>query len=133
MSAPERIDAFLKTADEDLEAAEALAKLGNRLAAFHVQQAIEKVTKAALLAAGVEAGIEHHLDALLKRLPEGDATREALWPLRGYATFATAFSYPTPGGRLVAAPSRKELDAAMATIRSHSTELRSRFKNERHR
>src|SRR2546430_777196 len=40
-----RIAAFFVTALEDLEAADALAKIGNRLAAYHVAQAVEKVTK----------------------------------------------------------------------------------------
>jgi HEPN domain-containing protein len=35
---------------------------GNRYSAYHVQQAVEKVTKALLLAQGIEAGIEHRLE-----------------------------------------------------------------------
>ncbi len=127
MSVQDRIDAFLKTADEDLQAAEALAKLGNRLAAFHVQQAVEKSTKAALLHRGIEAGIEHHLDVLLKKLPDGDPTREALWPLRDYAKFATAFRYPSPRGRLEPAPPKKEIDGVVALIRGHVEEQRERL------
>jgi HEPN domain len=131
MSVPARIDGFLRTADEDLQAAEALAKIGNRLAAFHVQQALEKVIKASLLKAGIEAGAEHHLDALLKKLPENDRTREALWPLRDYGVYATTFRYPTTTGRLVDAPPRAEIDEKVAFVRAYVGEFRTRLKQGR--
>jgi HEPN domain-containing protein len=91
-----------------------------------VQQAIEKVVKAALLAAGVEAGIEHRLDELMKKLPESDPTRVALWPMRSYGVYATAFRYPTTTGRLVDAPPRAELDEKVAAIRAHVGTLRKK-------
>lgn len=97
MSADPRIAAYFTTVDEDLQAAEALIALGNRLAAFHMQQAIEKLAKVALIARGIEGGVEHHIDVLLKRLPDDDEIRARLWPLREYAAFATTFRYPKPG------------------------------------
>lgn len=114
-----RVDAFFVAVAEDLEAAEALTKLGNRLAAYHVEQAIEKLVKAALLTRGMEAGIEHRLDVLMQRLPEDDVARAQLWPLRGYTVYATAFRYPTPGGRLVASPPKAQLDADLKALREH--------------
>ena len=75
MSADPRIAAYFTTVDEDLQAADALIALGNRLAAFHMQQAIEKLAKVALIARGIEGGVEHHIDVLLKRLPEDDEIR----------------------------------------------------------
>ena len=114
-----RVAAFFTTIAEDLEAVDALTSLGNRLAAYHMQQALEKLTKAALLSQGIEAGIEHRLDVLLRRLPDGDACRTRLWPLRGYSTYATAFRYPTPGGRLVDAPPREQLAGDLKALREH--------------
>lgn len=127
MSVQARIDGFLKTAEEDLRAAEVLIGAGSRLAAFHIQQAIEKATKAALIARGVEAGAEHRLDVLLEKLSETDPTRVALWPMRNYSSYATAFRYPTPAGRLVKAPPRAEMEERIDSIKEHIVELRERL------
>ena len=70
---------------------------GNRYSAYHVQQAVEKITKALLLARGIEAGIEHRLEELFKRFPPDDAWPLRLLPLVSYSAYATAFRYPTPG------------------------------------
>jgi HEPN domain-containing protein len=99
MSVEKRVRAYLELATKDVEAAELLLAGGNRYAAYHVQQSIEKVTKALLLARGVEAGIEHRIEELCERFPDGDAWPEQLRAFVGYSAYATAFRYPTPGGR----------------------------------
>jgi len=67
MSGKKRIAAYLELATKDAEAAGLLLAGGNRYAAYHVQQAVEKITKALLLARGIEGGIEHRLEELFKR------------------------------------------------------------------
>jgi HEPN domain-containing protein len=104
MAVERRVEAYLELAVADLDAAEILARVGNQFAAYHVQQGIEKVIKALLLERGVEAGIEHRLDILADRLPAGDPWHERLEPLLHYSAYATAFRYPTPGGRIVSKP-----------------------------
>src|ERR1044071_2298619 len=66
MSVEKRVQAYLELAAKDVEAADLLLAGGNRYAAYHVQQSIEKVTKALLLARGIEAGVEHRLEELCK-------------------------------------------------------------------
>ncbi|MCB9673451.1 MAG: HEPN domain-containing protein [Alphaproteobacteria bacterium] len=104
MSTERRCAAFLDLAAADLDAAEVLARVGNQYAAYHVQQAVEKVLKALLLLRGIEAGTEHRLDVLSDRLPEGDMWRDRLEPVLSYSAYATTFRYPTPGGRIVRPP-----------------------------
>jgi HEPN domain-containing protein len=104
MSVEKRFTAYLELASKDAEAAELLVAGGNRYAAYHVQQAIEKLTKALLLAGGVEAGIEHRLEELFKRLPPESEWTARLIPFASYSAYATAFRYPTPGGRIPADP-----------------------------
>lgn len=77
MSVEKRVRAYLELATKDVEAADLLLAGGNRYAAYHVQQSVEKVTKALLLARGIEAGIEHRLEELCKRFLDGDT-----WPER---------------------------------------------------
>ncbi len=83
MNAPRRVDALLTLADEDVAAAVALAGIGNRYAAYHCQQAVEKLIKAVLLHADVESGTEHRLDVLLEKIPD-DGWRTALTSFKRY-------------------------------------------------
>ena len=96
MSVEKRVRAYLELAAKDAEAAELLLAGGNRYSAYHVQQAIEKITKALLLARGIEAGIEHRLEELFKRFPSEDEWPARLLPFVGYSAYATSFRYPTP-------------------------------------
>ncbi len=129
MSVEKRVTAYLELATKDVEAAELLVAGGNRYAAYHVQQAVEKLTKAALLAKGIEAGIEHRLEELFKRFAEGDPWPGRLHPLASYSAYATAFRYPTPGGRIPSDPPADTIRRDLATIRdliaTARTELRT--------
>lgn len=104
MSARRRIESFLDLAAADAAAALLLAASKNRYAAYHVQQAVEKLVKAVLVHRGTEAGVEHHLDVLIAKLAEADGWRARLKPFEGYSPFATAWRYPAPGGRLPTVP-----------------------------
>ncbi len=117
MSVEKRVRAYLELASKDAEAAELLLAGGNRYSAYHVQQAVEKVTKALLLARGIEAGIEHRLEELFKRFPTDDAWPARLHPFAAYSAYATAFRYPTPGGRIPADPPVDGLRRDTASLR----------------
>lgn len=117
MSVEKRVAAYLELATKDAEAAELLVAGGNRYAAYHVQQAVEKLTKSVLLTKGIEAGIEHRLEELFKRLTEGDPWLARLHPLAGYSAYATAFRYPTPGGRIPGDPPTDTIRRDLKTIR----------------
>jgi uncharacterized protein len=109
MALDRRIRAYLDLAEQDLDAGAVLAKAGNRYAAYHCQQAVEKLLKALLLRYGIEAGVEHRLDVLLSRLDEAKTSEAGTWKaalgqFERYSPFATTFRYPTPGGRIPAPP-----------------------------
>ena len=116
MSVEKRVAAYLELASKDAEAVELLVAGGNRFAAYHMQQAVEKVVKALLLAKGIEAGIEHRLEELLKKFPAGDEWPARITPLVNYSAFATAFRYPTPGGRIPADPPRDAVRRDLAVV-----------------
>lgn len=109
MSVERRVGAFLTLSEADLDAAEILARVGNHYAAYHVQQAIEKVLKAILLHRGIEAGIEHRLETLADRLPEEDVWHSRAAPWLRYTPYATTFRYPKPGGDIVNEPPAKSI------------------------
>jgi HEPN domain-containing protein len=118
MSVEKRVAAYLELAAKDAEAAELLLAGGNRYAAYHVQQAVEKITKALLLARGIEAGIEHRLEELFKRFADEDEWPKRLRSFAGYSAYATAFRYPTTGGRIPADPPADALRHDISSLRA---------------
>ena len=80
-----------------------------RFAAFHLQQAAEKICKAVLLHRGRPATKEHRLEILVESLPAGDPWKPRLGTLEHLSAYATAFRYPTPAGRIPAPPEKAVL------------------------
>jgi HEPN domain-containing protein len=78
MSDADRIRAFLRLADEELNAARLLAKSARRQAAYFVQQAAEKATRAVLTASGIAFGTSHNLGQMAVTLPVEHPLRDAV-------------------------------------------------------
>ncbi len=72
-----------------------MADKPQRFAAFHLQQAAEKLVKAVRLHRGLFATKEHNLEILIAELPEGDSWRERLEQFEPLSAFATTYRYPT--------------------------------------
>lgn len=104
MSRQRRVETQLFLAQQDVEAALLLAASNNRYAAFHCQQASEKLIKALLDARGIEFGAEHHLDVLVDKLSDADPWKPVLRPLEKHSPYATTFRYAKPAGGLMPAP-----------------------------
>ncbi len=119
------ISAFLDDVEGELEAATRLAQDPPvRFAAFHLQQAAEKLIKAVRLHRGLYPTADHNLAALIAALPEADPWRTKLDHLGPLSAFATAYRYPSPNGRLKAGPAAAELNAWIAQIRALTAEAR---------
>ena len=102
-----KIATQLELAEQDAQAAQLLAQHGNRYAAFHCQQAAEKLIKAILDQRGIEYGGEHHLDVLVDRLADDDPWKPILRKLERHTPYATTFRYAKPSGGLMPAPDPK--------------------------
>ncbi|HMG22020.1 MAG TPA: HEPN domain-containing protein, partial [Kofleriaceae bacterium] len=88
--------AFLDDVDLDLEAARRLVvEPANRLAAFHLQQAAEKLIKAVRLSHGLRVTADHNLELLIDELPRDEAWRDKLTVLEPLAAYATSYRYPS--------------------------------------
>jgi HEPN domain-containing protein len=125
MSVEKRVLAFLQLAEEDVNAAELLLAGKNRYAAYHLQQATEKLIKAVLLARRGEAGVEHRIETLLERLPGEDSWRVRLSPFEIYSAYATTFRYPTPGGRIPQDPGEEDVRRDALALRGLLAAARS--------
>lgn len=89
--------AWLQLAEEDLKAVrnnvlgpEPTAKI----AAYHCQQAAEKMVKAVLISADVDPPRWHNIDDLIELLPAGHGLNPQLEPLGRFSPYAIAFRYP---------------------------------------
>lgn len=123
---PVVIASFLEDVDFELEAATRLAQDPPvRFAAFHLQQAAEKLIKAVRLHRGLYPTADHNLSALVAGLPEGDVWREKLEHLGPLSAFATAYRYPSPTGRLKAGPTSADLRGWIGQIRALAAEARA--------
>lgn len=111
MPQPE-VDSFLALAREDLALARAVLGRFDRQAAFHLQQAAEKLAKAVLSAETIPFPRSHDIGALAALLPADHRWRNDLNPLDRLTVFATVWRYPDPGGRLLPAPPTSDLAAS---------------------
>jgi HEPN domain-containing protein len=66
------------------------------VAAYHCQQAAEKLVKAALIAADIDPPRWHDIDGLVHLLPGDNQLRGMLFPLARFAPYAVAYRYPVP-------------------------------------
>jgi HEPN domain-containing protein len=126
MHADPVVEAYLADVGNDLDAARRLAHpTVNRLAAFHLQQAAEKLVKAVRLARGLPATAEHHINVLVAGLPADDPLRPLLAPLHELTPYATTFRYPTIRGRIRSPMSADEVDAYADRIARLVLDVRS--------
>jgi len=121
------IGAYLDDVRADLEAFDALLAIHNRFAVYHLQQAAEKLVKAVRLSRGLIPTKEHILAILIdgpdrayarepRPLPDGDPWRPLLAPLEWLSAYATAFRYPTSGGRRDVGPDDATLTDTRRTL-----------------
>ena len=123
----ERQKALLLLAAQDTDAAKLLAANSNHYAAYHCQQAAEKLIRVLLLQHDIEPGLDHHLDILVGRLPDNEPWKTRLAPLHKYTPYATTFRYATPGGRVPAAPDPSGVNADASHISELISEARRQF------
>jgi HEPN domain-containing protein len=110
---------WLQVANADLEVARVCLEMARPqpgIAAYHSQQAAEKVLKGYLVFAGIDFGKTHNLDelggAVTAAFPEDD---ELLRPLRAWTNGAIAYRYPDePSPPPI--PSTEELLTALGQI-----------------
>jgi HEPN domain-containing protein len=82
--------------------------------AFHVQQAAEKLAKAALVAHRIRPEKTHEIADVAKEMPEDFALKERFSALDQFSDFAVTFRYP--GGGEVPIPSAAEVQTWIADI-----------------
>ena len=116
MSADLLITSLLRIATADLAGARLLAASENRNAIYLLEQAAEKIIRAVLTHAGIHAGISHHLDEMVGKLPETDAMKVPLRRIEHLGAYATSYRYPTSTGRIRDAPSPASFESSAVLV-----------------
>ena len=99
------VAAFLALARNDLGTARAIIQSFPGNAAFHCQQAAEKLVKAVLVREGIREGIRlHRIGDLAAMLPDEHPWRSELEGLDQFSDAATAYRYPGMNGMLADPP-----------------------------
>lgn len=126
MSDADRIAAFLKLADEEMEAARLLGTKATRQSAYLIQQAAEKAVRALLVRARIPFGTGHNLGQMAAALPAEHPLRETVFALDRLSPAATRHRYPSPSGHLAPPPSPQivssdieEVDAFVRSVKGH--------------
>lgn len=126
---PRVIAAYLDDVDLELDAARRLiAEPPNRFAAFHLQQAAEKLVKAIHLCRGRRVTANHDIELLINELPDDDIWRAKLAILEPLSSYATSYRYPSPMGRRKTGPSSDEVLVWIKTIAGLSAQARALVK-----
>jgi len=127
---PRVIAAYLDDVDLELDAAKRLVvDPPNRFAAFHLEQAAEKLVKGVRLAYGLRVTADHNIEAQIDELPADDAWRTKLRVLEPLAAYATTYRYPSPTGKRKSGPANDEVLVWIDTITRLSVEARTAFAN----
>ena len=119
-----RLSALVTAAERDIGAAHRLLPDMPDQAIFHVQQAAEKLTRAACERENLLVGRTHNIGQAAAMLPDGHVFKEDLLGLDNLSAAATAWRYPSPGGWLPAIPNPDEVSAALADIEALLPEIR---------
>ena len=117
-------ESFIALAKEDLGVGGRILKDYPRSAAFHLQQAAEKLLKAVLSAEGITFTAGHQLGVLAGLLPNDHVWRADLMAFDRYTPYATSTRYPKPGGGMPRIPPTDQLDKSLKEVASLVDEIR---------
>lgn len=104
-----KAETYIDLAKEDLVVAGKLKNEHPRHCAFNIEQAAQKLLKAVLTAEDLVFPASHHqLGSLAELLTPDHTWRADLMTFDQFTSYATRVRYPTPGGKMPAAPERDE-------------------------
>lgn len=112
-------EAWLATASLDLRAGRACLSVPEPVvtaAAFHCQQAAEKLVKAVLVWLGRDVPRSHDIDSLIMRVPRELPIRDCLLPLGRFTAYATLYRYPGESGEVTDEPTGEEVSGWLEEI-----------------
>ena len=115
---------FLKAAERDIAGVERLLPDLPDLAAFHAQQAVEKLARAVCLHEGLPDLRTHDVARITEQLTQEHSLKKSLAKLGVLTGAATAWRYPDAEGGFPKLPEPSEIQAALKQVKSIQAEIR---------
>jgi len=124
------VRAYLDDVEAELAAFDALLAAHSRFAAFHLEQAAEKLIRAVRIDRRLVVTNTHDIILLIdghpgdpsrepRPLPAGDPWRARMMEHEWLSKFATSYRYPTSSGRRDQGPTDDELASARRKLAEH--------------
>ena len=126
MSADLVIAGYVRIAKQDLDGARLLNRAANRNAAYLCEQAAEKLIRA-VLSEGIQGGVRHEIPDMVAKIVDENPVKPLLRAIEHLDAYATAYRYPSPRGRVKAAPTPAEIDQDIVKIDDALLEIAARF------
>ena len=114
---------FLKATERDIAGVERLLPDLPDLAAFHAQQAVEKLARAVCLHEGLPDLRTHDIARITEQLAQEHPLRKSLAKLDSLTGAATAWRYPDAEGGFPRSPEPSEVQAALKQIKGMQAEI----------
>ncbi|MCX7321973.1 HEPN domain-containing protein [Tardiphaga sp.] len=125
-----KAESFIELARNDIAVARLVLKVDPGNAAFHLQQAAEKLAKAVLTIETIAFGTTHQIGALAAMLPADHVFRPDLAGFDAFSSYGTSTRYPLPGGGMPRLPSQDALKEGIRDVASVIDEIDD-FRRER--
>jgi len=119
-----RFAALVSAAERDIAAVRRLLPDMPDQAIFHAQQAVEKLARAVCERERIAVGRTHNIGQIAAMLPDGHTFREDFLAFDDLSPAATAWRYPTPGGRLPPLPDPDRVKKVLVEIEALLPEIR---------
>ena len=117
------VSGFLKASERDIAGIERLLPDLPDLAAFHAQQAVEKLARAVCLHEGIPDLRTHDITRITEQLAQDHPLRKSFTKLGSLTGAATAWRYPDAAGKYPRTPELSEIQAALEQIKSIQAEV----------
>ena len=114
---------FLKAVERDIAGIEHLLPDFPDLAAFHAQQAVEKLARAVCLHEGLPDLRTHDIARIAEQLTQKHPLGKSLAKLDSLTGAATAWRYPDAEGGFPKPPEPHEIQAALEQIKGIQAEI----------
>lgn len=123
------IASCLRLAKGDLTDARVLADQlpKSRGAAYHLEQAAEKIIRAIAASEDVRVGLGHELDNFVSQIPDSNPYKTRCKAVQDLKRYATSYRYPTSQGRTMKPPTSEYFEEQYQQVAHLLVDVAARF------
>lgn len=99
----------------------------SRGAAYHLEQAAEKIIRAITTSEDIRAGLGHELDDFVDEIPDTHPFKMECRGVQDLKKYATSYRYPTSRGKPVKLPTKIEFEDNYSKVKQLLEDVANRF------